>query len=71
VYEKKVLRGIIRPNQEGIKRGQKHHKLYSSENISRLMHWGHTARMTELENAKLCRIIIDETEKKGPLKILE
>jgi len=45
--------------------------LYSSENISRLLHWGHRARMTELENAKLCRIIIDGTEKKELLKILE
>jgi hypothetical protein len=70
VYEKRVLRGIIRPKQEGIQRGQKHYKLYSSENISRLMHWGHTARTTELGNTKLYRIIIDETEKKGPLKSL-
>jgi hypothetical protein len=71
VYEKRVLRGILRPKQEGIKRGQTHHKLYPSENISRLMHWENTARMTELENGKLCRIIIDETEKKRPLKSLE
>jgi hypothetical protein len=70
VYEKSVLRKIIKPKQEGIKSGQKHHKLYSSEDISRLMHWGHTACTTELENAKLCRIIIDGAEK-GPLKSLE
>jgi hypothetical protein len=71
VYVKRVLRGIIRPKQEGIKRGQKYHMLYSSENIRRLIHCGHTARMTELENVKLCRIIINETEKKGPIKSLE
>jgi len=71
VYEKRVLWGIIRPKQEEIRRGQKHHNLHSSVNIIRLMYWRHTARMTELENTKLCRIIIDDTEKKGPLKRIE
>jgi hypothetical protein len=71
VYEKRILRGIIRLKHEGIKTGQKLHNLYSSEYISRQIHWGHAACIMELKNANLCRIITGETETKGLLKSLD
>jgi hypothetical protein len=70
VYGKRFLRGIIRPKQEGIKGGQKHHKLYCSE-YQQANALGTYSTHDRVKNEKLCRIIIGETERKRPLKSLQ